>query len=467
MSTSAPARRGALRAVMSLEPFARHPGRTLAAIGLLFTIAYLAAFLVFPRGRVIDGDAIQYYAYLRSIVFDRDVDFTNDYELLYGPLENGAGNIWLTSRSAVGRPTNLMSIGPALLWSPFFLLACAAAALFGPFGGAIPLDGVAPIFPLSVGVAGIVYATLGAYLCSRAAQLLFDGEAGFWAALVAWLASPAIYYSLVSPSYSHATSLFACALFCFVWLRSRDRVTLGRHAWLGALAGLAALVRWQDVVWLLLPTADLAAATMNGKLTKSAAALRAGTMGAAAFLMLTPQLVAWYGIYGEPLLMPQGQGFMRWTSPALLSVLFSARHGLFTWTPAVLLAVVGLAVLAKRDVSIGGPALVVFLLGVYINASVVDWWAGEAFGARRFVSYTVLFALGLSAIFSLDFWKKRPIFRRWFAAGVVAYNVLFLLQYQLFMRGYHDLAPYPTTMRQILVDRLMLPWVVLREWGGF
>ena len=40
--------------------------------------------------------------------------------------------------------------------------------------------------------------------------------------------------------------------------------------------------------------------------------------------------------------MPQGEGFMKWSDPALLLMLFSDNHGLFTWTPIVAVALVGL-----------------------------------------------------------------------------------------------------------------------------
>ena len=450
---------------LTLEPLERHPGRVLTAIGLVFAVLYITAFTVFPRGhgRIVEGDTIQYYAYLRSLVIDGDVDFTNDYQLLYPPTDDGSANVWLTSRTARGRPTNLMSIGPALLWAPSFLATYLALVVLRSFGIAIPLDGMAMPFPLSVGVAGIIYATLGAYLCYRSSRLLFAAGPAFWGTLVAWLATPAVYYSLISPAYSHAASLFASALFCYVWLRTRGDERVRRYLWLGILAGLAALVRWQDVVILVLPMCELARSVAKERSPLSSVMLRLGLMLGGVATMLLPQLLAWRAIYGQFLVMPQGEGFMQWTSPALVSVLFSLRHGLFSWTPAVLVAVLGFYYLVRRDALLGRSAVVVILLAVYINGSVSDWWAGEAFGARRFVGYTVFFAWGLTALFARD-WQSRPVLLRWTAVALVVYNLLFLLQYQLFMRGFREIAPYPTTIQQVLFDRLTLPWHLLRAW---
>jgi hypothetical protein len=444
----------------------RHPGRVFSAMGVLFAVAYLTALTAFPRahGRIIDGDTIQYYAYLRSLVFDGDLDFSNDYRLLYPPAGGGSANVWLDSRTVTGRPPNMMSIGPALLWAPFLLVTYALLALLRPLGIAIPLDGVAAPFPLSVGLAGIVYAAAGVYLCYRSCRSLFPDAPAFWGALVAWLATPAIYYSAISPAYSHALSLFASALFCYYWLTTRENGSVLRFVVLGVLAGVAALVRWQDVVILVLPLAELARSIAKRSISASSSLVRGAVMLGAAAIMLIPQLWAWRVIYGELFIVPQGGGFMRWGAPALLSVLFSLRHGLFTWTPAVLAAVFGAGYLIRRDSLVGWSAVTVFLLTAYISASAADWWAGEAFGARRFVGCTVFFAMGLSALFSARFWRDRPVLLGWAATALVASNLLFLLQYQLFMRGFEQLAPYPTTIRQVLFDRFLLPWRVLRAW---
>jgi len=453
--------------LLTLEPFERHPGRVIAAIGGIFAVMYVTALTLFPRshGRIVDGDAIQYYAYLRSLVMDGDLDFANDYRMLYRPTDEDADEYaWLREVTPTGRAQNMMSIGPALLWAPAFLVIYAGLSVLRALGLSIPLDGVAAPFQLSVGVAGIVYATLGSFLCYRVCRVLYSQAPAFWGALAAWLATPAVYYSLVSPAYSHAVSLFAAALFCYVWLTTRGDRRIWRHLLLGALAGLTALVRWQEVIVLALPMGELVAAVAKRRQSSGSAVLRLGLMAGSFTVIFAPQLIAWRHIYGDFLVMPQGGEFMRWTDPALGSVLFSLRHGLFTWTPVLLLSVCGLLWLIRRDPLLGWSALVVILLAVYINASVSDWWAGEAFGARRFVGYTVFFALGLTALFARNLWVDRLILRRWTATGLIVYNLLFLVQYQLFMRGFRDLVPYPTTARQVFLDRLSVPWTLLRAW---
>jgi hypothetical protein len=439
----------------------RRPVFVFCLIGALFAAGYLAGVLAFPSasGRIINGDAIQYYAYLRSTVFDGDVDFENDYRLLFG----GAGpaeRSWAREHTVTGRPPNVMSVGPAILWSPFYLGARAVLSVAGT--GA--RDGLEPWMLASVGLAGVFYATLGACLTFWACTLFYPRRAAFWATLVMWLAGPAVYYSFVSPTYSHATSFFSVALFTFVWLRTRGSVAYVRMLLLGALGGLVTLVRWQDALVLLLPAVEMAVLAACCQLRILKALTLLAVMGLAAGVAFIPQAVAWNAIYGSPLLTPQGAGFMRWTSPAILSVLFSLRHGLFSWSPALLVGVAGWWLLAKRDRLTAWSVILLMAVTLYVNAAVADWWAGEAFGARRFVSDGVFFALGLSAVAARWDRTGRSMAVPWAATAAIVYNLLFLFQYQLFMRGMRDLVPYPHTVSQVFFDRLVLPFTLLVRW---
>jgi len=435
------------------------PVAALSLVGLIFAVTYLVAVLVFPAGagRIINGDAIQYFAYLQSAVVDGDLDFSNDYRQLYANADP-ATNVWLRSRTPTGRPPNLMSVGPAILWSPFYVSARLALGAVGPGERADAL------LYASVGVAGIAYATLGALFTFWSCARLFPRPAAFWATLVVWLAGPGIYYSLVSPTYSHATSMFAVAVFVFAWLATRDRAGFESVVLLGALGGLVALVRWQDALVLILPVADLLAAAWRRRAGLSATAARLAALSAAAGVAFLPQLLAWNAVYGTPLLIPQGSAFMRWTQPAMLSVLFSLKRGLFSWTPALLPAAAGFPFLIRRNRLAGWLIVIVLLATVYVNASVQDWWAGEAFGARRFIGFGVFLALGLAALMSVPAAANRPALAAWFSGAAITYNLLFVFQYQMFMHGQRHLVPYPDTAAQLFLERIWLPFRLLLRW---
>ncbi len=72
----------------------------------------LALFLIptyVDHARVLDrGDSMHYYSYLRSLLFDGDLQLANDYELLGWP-------------EAAALP-NVLPIGAPLLWSPLIVV---------------------------------------------------------------------------------------------------------------------------------------------------------------------------------------------------------------------------------------------------------------------------------------------------------------------------------------------------------
>jgi hypothetical protein len=252
--------------------------------------------------------------------------------------------------------------------------------------------------------------------------------------------------------------MLAMALFVCVWVKGAQSAALPGYRWLlltGLLSGVASLMRWQDAMTLLLPVWVVARQPI-ALLTRlrSAAVMLAGWV--AAFL---PQMAVWQVLYGTPVTQPQGAGFMEWTHPNLLAVLFSANHGLFTWTPLLLPAAAGVVLLARRAPRIILPLSAFAALTWWVNASVADWWAGEAFGARRFLSLFPLFAVGLSTWLA-----EGRRWRRWLAAGLVVANLLLLLQYQLFMKGLAALAPYPYEWFDLWLARFLVPFRLIAWW---
>ena len=125
----------------------RHPGVTIALVGLLFGVAYGASliWLAKPGGRVVYGDALHHYVQLRSAVFDHDLRFTNEYVRMYGlTASNDDPELrWITDTNAGGYVRNLMPVGPAIVWAPGFLAVTAAVWLADASGASYPSTGTA------------------------------------------------------------------------------------------------------------------------------------------------------------------------------------------------------------------------------------------------------------------------------------------------------------------------------------
>jgi hypothetical protein len=112
------------------------------------------------------------------------------------------------------------------------------------------------------------------------------------------------------------------------------------------------------------------------------------------------------------------------------------------------------------------PLSVVVIASWYVNAAVSDWWAGEAFGARRFLSLFPLFVLGVAVW--LDRGANAPavaLVRRVALLSVlIAANLLLLLQYQLALKGLYAISPYPDGFFDMWVARFLVPLRLLAWW---
>jgi hypothetical protein len=123
-----------------------------------------------------------------------------------------------------------------------------------------------------------------------------------------------------------------------------------------------------------------------------------------------------------------------WASPVWLSVLFSANHGLLSWTPVLIPALLGLFGAYKKDALFGAGLLLSVLLFGYFISSYPDWDGLSSFGNRFFISLTPVFVIGLAATLDLFArWWNRPGSDVAFAAGMLAlltvWNAGFIFQW--------------------------------------
>jgi hypothetical protein len=442
----------------------KHPGKTIVLVALLMAVGHFAG--IFVRGvrpRIVRGDAVHYYVYARSVVFDRDLDFENDYKGLYRldfePSGPPPGFSWEFQRTPTGLVRNFMAVGTPLAWAPLFLAATGALKVAAIAGSPYPVDGFGLAFQLIPDVTGLVAVALALWFTFLLCRDLFGPQAAMLGVLGMLVGSSLIYYGLVSPSYSHAVSAMAASGFFLCWWRSRSNATLGRYVAIGLLAGLTALVRWQDGLLLAVVLPDVLwharQAGLPPRRALSFVAVRMLVAAAAALVAFAPQMVAWQVLYGRLLTVPQGSGFMRWASPQVLAVLFSPLRGLFSWTPLAAVGLVGLLRLHRQDARLPWVLGGFFVASTYVNAAVADWWAGEAFGARRFMSCFPVFSVGLAALAALDGWRFRAVAA--ITAVLAASNLLLLLHYEVFMLGHTSLVSYPDNWYTLWVERFTLP----------
>ena len=407
-------------------------GRSLLVVLFLLTLP-----LVTPRIRA--SDEIEYFAYLPSVLFDHDLEFGNEYQYFYDrsprTLELFRGTFLEKREPETGRHINFGPVGSAVLWSPFYLAAHAAVVAARAIGFPAVADGLSPPYVAAICYASALYGFLGFLLIHDALRRFGAvGEpAASWSAAALWLGTPALYYMTVAPGFSHAPSLFVVSLLVWLWLRARadGGGSVGAWALVGAVGGLAALVREQDGLFLAAPAAWLVLEAARRR-SPAFGALRLVALGGAAAAAFAPQLVVYKTLTGgyHPSRMVSGK--LDFTSPHFLEVLFDPGHGLFVWTPVLLVAALGLVwAWSRRRDSVAALLLLALALQVWINGALSTWTQGGAFGSRRFVGATAVFAWGLAAVLT----SVLPDLRRCLAAGGLAFlvwwNVSLMVQFGL------------------------------------
>lgn len=211
----------------------RSRGRTGEAV--LFAVFPLALGALYLQPQRVASDGIFYFAPLRSLVVDFDLDFENEYRIL------GAESGYFL-RTETGRLPNNYSIGPALLWLPAYLLAHALGllGLYRPTGFGYPYFTAVATATAIGGFAGVVFVF-------RLLRSHFEESAALPATLLVWLATFHVWYMVFEPSMSHA---FAMASVSGLLLLAQRGVRGARGYLLaGAASGIVALVRWQNVVF--------------------------------------------------------------------------------------------------------------------------------------------------------------------------------------------------------------------------
>jgi len=403
---------------------------------LLAALFVLTLPLVTP---VIRGaDEIEYFSYLRSLAFDRDLDFGNEYQRFYEADPEGLagfkGTFLDLREPETGRHINFAPLGSALLWSPFYLLAHLGTLAARALGAEVPANGFSAPYVAAVCYGSALYGFAGLLLIHDALRRWgsFPEPAASWSVAALWLGTPVLYYTTLAPAFSHACSLFSVALLLWLGLRANERgVRLADATAIGGAGGLAALVREQDVLFLAVPAALVAWEALRRHQVLAGLA-RLATMAAAAVVVFVPQLFAYRALNGSwgPSQMVARK--MTWWSPHFLEVLFDPAHGLFAWSPLLLVASAGLltAVAGRRALV---PALLglALLLQVWVNGALESWTQAGAFGSRRFVAATPVFAWGLAGLLGGTVARRRTAPALVALVAFVWWNASLMVQFGL------------------------------------
>ncbi|HUJ14069.1 MAG TPA: hypothetical protein VL284_09810, partial [Thermoanaerobaculia bacterium] len=324
-------------------------------------------------------DSVATYAYLRSMVFDGDLSFFDEWSS-FGMIRNGV--TYFSEVMPSGTLANHWWIGTSILAAPFYVVGLRFT------------DDSALL-----GWASVLFAA-----SALAIACLFLRTHRRFAVLATSLGTPLFWYTFRFPLGTHAAGALCVALI-FVSLFATDSGVLT-----GLTAGLAIATRLQHVV--LLPAIVLVGIVQRRRGRWWMSAIGGGA------LPIGAQAIAWFAVYGTPFgpltrgANLQGVTWMPFQHIALGEVLFSSYHGLIAWSPVVVVSIIGWFAALRRDRDLALACILMFI-GEWLANGTLDryFWGGMSFGGRRFVDLALPFALGIG-------WFAERL-RTWLAVVIV------------------------------------------------
>lgn len=386
---------------------------------LIFICAWYGKNLdTWGKNKVIQNDVIMYYAYLPAtfIFNDLNFDFTKNLPADF------EGQIWLQT-TPIGKPILRMTMGMAILWVPFFLMAHALAHILG-----VSTLGYSWPYSLSIFVATLFYLFVGLYYL-RKILLRYVSEVTTAVTLIlVVLATNLMFYVISEPGMTHVYNFALISAFIYFSLKWVEKAELKNTIILGLLAGLIVLIRPVNILVGLFPALigitsvkQLGSRiTGNWKMILVAAGF--------AFLVFVPQMIYWKAQSGHFLFNSyMDQGKFYFFKPQLINGLFSFRKGWLIYTPIMMLGLAGFFWMGKRLPELFLPALVFVVMNIYVVFSWWCWWYGGCYGSRPMIDMYGIMALPLAAFLEKirtgKNWVKVPV-------TVVLVALLWLNQFQ-------------------------------------
>jgi hypothetical protein len=373
----------------------------IAAAAAVCLAAYVWVYATGLAPAPIRSDGFSYYVYVPSWFLYHDAT-------LASVANDCCGGEFPASTAIIRWPgtrrwVNAHPIGVAVMQAPFFPIAHALTRWTN-----LSPDGFTLYYQHAAGVSGLFWTIAGLWTLGNVLRRYFTTAVTAAVLATILFGTNLFHYATFDSSYSHAYSFFLFAAFLDTIERCSRTPGLAAPVLAGLVAGLIVLVRHTNVL-LLLCFAPAFPRDMRRMLVASAVLL----------LVVAPQLAIYYQATGRPIVSSYGELGFNFAAPRIFAVLFSPQKGLFFWSPLLLLACAGFAILAasphpaRRFVA---PAVIFLAADTYVIASWWDWQFGASFGHRGFVDALPLFALGMAAFYQ---WVLAAAPRRHAVAGIV------------------------------------------------
>lgn len=402
-------------------------------------LLYLVSFHFFHNWKygLSGGDPAGYYIWLPSALIYSDLPNPQKtievrrtvFNQPLRPLSDEGFN--RPAGAAEGVYMNKYTMGMAVLYAPFFMVAHLSAPLFG-----YEQNGFSMIYRYLIFFNAVLYAFLGLLVLRKVLLRYFTDRAAAWTLGAVGLATNLYFFAVWNTGMSHAGLFFLFALLMFFTEKWYERQRITDAVMVGLVFGLITLIRPSDalsvfipLLWGLTSWAALRGRAIMLKKNWRHCAAAVGCALAVGF----PQLLFWKLHTGKVFYYSYGEEGFDFTDPHLLEGIFGYQNGWLAYTPVMYLALLGIGWLWKSRNNYLLPVLVILPVQLYVIYSYWCWQWTNGFGARPMIQFYVLLAIPLGGALAFAFSKK---WLRWPVAGFVLLCVaLNIFQTWQFDRG--------------------------------
>ena len=382
-------------------------------IFVLLLVSLIGTHLWYPKWAkekteaTISWDVSGYYMYLPAIFIYRDLkqcSFREDILDKYQP-----STTWVQGYDDPISGNHIMkySSGQALLYLPFFLVAHTWAS-----ASSYIADGFSFPYQICLSFGMLLYAFLGLLYLRKVLTVYFSPTPTILSLVAIVLGSNYLNYSAIDGAMTHNTLFTIYVLILYLTIQFYRKASFSKAIGIGALVGLAALIRPTDIVSALIPIFW----GING--FKRREILERGSFFKqhwrkvllAVVICLSVgsiQLIYWKYVSGRFFVYSyEDQGFS-WLNPHIVEGLFSYKSGWFPYSPMMITALIGLVFLWKKARSIAFIITSFTLIYLYITFAWDEWTYGGSIGQRAMIQAYPILAFSIASFFtSFLNWKK-------------------------------------------------------------
>lgn len=406
------------------RPFAKNSFSLWALAGCCLFFCY-AAFFYFPRWEnessenAFGWDIAGYYLYLPATFIYHDLKGLEFRDSVFMPYGFTPDFQQASRHPETGNFVLKYSSGQAVMMLPGFIIGHTWAKLSSQY----PADGFSFPYQLSVGLWMLLYSFLGLFYLRRV--LLHFFKDGTVAALLLIYCTGTNYlnYGAVDQMQTHSSLFLIYSVLMWQCIHFYQKPGWKGAAFIGALCGLATLIRPTDVISVLLPLLWAMPATRTGfkeRISFFGRNIRLLFPATICFLFfISIQLAYWKSTSSHWVVYSYGDEGFSFLKPHFYDYLLSYNTGWLRYTPIMIMAFVGFLPLWVRHRENAFVITLFSFLALYIVSSWDTYDYGGS-GGRAMVQYYPALAFPFAALIE---WAHKKKLRTFIFYALVALGV--------------------------------------------